>query len=59
MSSEKTNTEEITKVDAVAEVLQKEITSLEWDVKYHRERYMSSEVRLKVITEALAKHLKS
>ena len=59
MSKEKTSTEETTKVDAVAEVLQKEITSLEWDVKYHRDRYLTAKDRLGIITDALAKHLNS
>ena len=59
MSTKNTTTEEVTNYDPVAEVLQKEISSLEFDVKYHREKLDSSEVRLEVMRTALAKQLKS
>tara|TARA_R110002020_G_scaffold385470_3_gene596391 strand:- start:4570 stop:4749 length:180 start_codon:yes stop_codon:yes gene_type:complete len=59
MSTKSTTTDEVTNYDPVAEVLQKEISSLEFDVNYHREKLESSEVRLKVMRIALAKQLKS
>tara|TARA_R110001583_G_scaffold8832_1_gene41735 strand:+ start:624 stop:803 length:180 start_codon:yes stop_codon:yes gene_type:complete len=59
MSTKNTATEEVTNYDPVAEVLQKEISSLEFDVNYHREKLESSEVRLEVMRKALAKQLNS
>ena len=59
MSAKNNTTEEVTNYDPVAEVLQKEISSLEFDVKYHREKFQSSEVRLEVMRTALAKQLNS
>ena len=59
MSTKKNTTEEVTNYDPVAEVLQKEISSLEFDVQYHREKLDSSEVRLGVMRTALAKQLNS
>ena len=59
MSAKNNTTEEVTNYDPVAEVLQKEISSLEFDVQYHREKLDSSEVRLEVMRKALAKQLNS
>ena len=59
MSSEKTSTEEITKADPIQELINTEITRLEWDVTYHDKKARESRERLESLVSGLAKHLKS
>lgn len=59
MSSNNTSTEEITNVDPIQELINTEITRLEWDVTYHDKKARESRERLKSLKSGLAKHLKS
>ena len=58
--SNKNNSKKNTSLDFLAtEVMEKEIESLEWDLKYYQEKVFAAEMKLKVIKDALAKHLNS
>ena len=57
MSSEKTSTEEITKADPIQELINTEITRLEWEVTYHDKKARESRERLESLKSGLAKHL--
>ena len=46
MSSNNTSTEEITNVDPIQELINTEITRLEWDVTYHDKKARESRERL-------------